>query len=168
VTTSRLARIEEAAALVALEIEAARVYLALEGYHWVNEAPPMAVEEVERAIAEDGVWVVERHKQVVGAAVCLWHEDDCHLRELNVHPQHARRGLGRGLVDAVIDGARRRGCSRVVLTTFSHVPFNGPWYERLGFSVLRHPTGWLAEERAEEARIGLDRRRRQAMAKRLR
>lgn len=162
-TTLRHARPEETAAIIALENTAARVYRALEGYDWVVDMPPMTEDEVGRAIEAQAVWVALLEGVIVGAAVCFWHGTDCHLRELNVHPRHARQGLGSKLLGAVLEGARNKGCSRVALTTFSHVPFNGPWYERTGFRTISRPAGWLAEERAEEARIGLDRQPRQAM-----
>lgn len=167
VMTLRLARPQDVSPIIALESTAARVYAALEGYAWVVGLPAMSSEEVARAIADRGVWVVVRDGTIVGAAVCFWHGEACHLRELNVHPRHARQGLGRQLVHAVLDGARERGCRRVALTTFSEVPFNGPWYERLGFRRVAEPKGWLAEERAEEAELGLDRQPRQAMERRL-
>jgi len=161
--TLRLARPQEVSAIIALEHAAARIYAAVEGYAWVADMPAMASDEVARAIADEGVWVVVGEGDVVGAVVCFWHGDDGHLRELNVHPRHQRRGLGRRLVNAALEGARAKGCVRLALTTFSQVPFNGPWYERMGFRRVSQPTGWLAAERAEERRIGLDRQPRQAM-----
>ncbi|MEQ9319993.1 MAG: GNAT family N-acetyltransferase [Polyangiaceae bacterium] len=161
--TIRLARPEEAEPLVALENEASHAFADVEGYEWVDALPAMAIEEVSRAIADRGVWVVDDEGTIAGAVVCWWHGDDCHLRELNVRTTHARRGLGRQLVGTVIEAARDRGCKRVVLTTFAEVPFNGPWYARLGFVVLDPPDGWVAKEREDEAREGLDRKPRQAM-----
>ena len=128
----------------------------------------MAAEEVARAIERGGVWVADDEGEVVGAALCWFHDGDCHLRELNVLPSHSRKGLGRQLVETVVAEAARRGCARVVLTTFVEVPFNGPWYARMGFEVIEEPAGWVADERADEAREGLDRQPRQAMARRLR
>ena len=62
-----------------------------------------------------------------------WH---AHLDELDVHPDHARRGVGRALVDAAMELARAEGRTRMTLATMRAIPFNGPWYQRLGFREL--------------------------------
>lgn len=56
-----------------------------------------------------------------------------HLAELSVDPDHGRIGVGRALVEAVAGLARRRELAGVTLTTFRDVPFNAPFYARLGF-----------------------------------
>ena len=59
-----------------------------------------------------------------------------HLHELDVHPDHARQGLGRRLIATVADWARASGATALTLTTFDDVPWNGPYYTRLGFRTL--------------------------------
>lgn len=59
-----------------------------------------------------------------------------HLDELDVHPDHGRRGIGAQLVHAVLDWARSVDFPAVTLTTFRDVPWNRPFYERLGFVVV--------------------------------
>ncbi len=59
-----------------------------------------------------------------------------HLRELSVDPAHGRRGIGTALVDTVIAASREQGLAGVSLTTFRDVPFNAPFYARLGFEEL--------------------------------
>lgn len=56
-----------------------------------------------------------------------------HLHELSVDPAHGRRGLGAALVATVVAAAREGGFEGVSLSTFRFVPFNAPFYERLGF-----------------------------------
>lgn len=55
---------------------------------------------------------------------------------LDVHLQHARQGLGRRLIESIVQWARARGAATLTLTTFSDVPWNGPYYGRLGFRTL--------------------------------
>ena len=57
-----------------------------------------------------------------------------HLHELDVHPQRARQGLGQRLIEHIAQWAR--GAEALTLTTFSDVPWNGPYYGRLGFRTL--------------------------------
>jgi GNAT superfamily N-acetyltransferase len=88
-----------------------------------------------------------------------------HLEEIDVCPAHGRRGLGTRLVTEVCEWAASAGYESVTLTTFRDVPWNGPFYERLGFRVV--PGAELsAALRAiveAEARRGLDPSRRVTM-----
>jgi GNAT superfamily N-acetyltransferase len=59
-----------------------------------------------------------------------------HLRELSVDPPLGRRRIGTALVETVIAAAREKDFSGVTLTTFRDVPFNAPFYARLGFEEL--------------------------------
>ena len=67
-------------------------------------------------------------------------DEALHLEELDVLPGHGRQGIGTRLVRALCDGARGRGIAAVTLCTFRDVPWNAPFYERLGFRILgSHP-----------------------------
>ncbi|HEX6420178.1 MAG TPA: GNAT family N-acetyltransferase [Acidimicrobiales bacterium] len=59
-----------------------------------------------------------------------------HVEQVSVDPAFARRGLGRRLIDHAAADARRRGFAALTLTTFRDVPWNAPYYERLGFRPL--------------------------------
>lgn len=83
---------------------------------------------------------------------------DLCLHELDVHPSHGRRGVGRALVESACRVAARRGHARVVLSTFVDVPWNAPFYRRIGFRDLapRDATEALREVRRQESLAGLD------------
>lgn len=59
-----------------------------------------------------------------------------HLGQLSVLPEYGRLGIGTSLVVAGCDWARRRGHRLITLTTFADIPFNAPFYRRLGFRQL--------------------------------
>ncbi|NEE01940.1 GNAT family N-acetyltransferase [Phytoactinopolyspora halotolerans] len=85
--------------------------------------------------------------------------DGCaHIEQVSVRPDHARQGRGRELIDAVDDWARGRGLRGLTLTTYADVPWNAPYYQRLGFRILADDE--LAEGlrtiRKDEAVRGLD------------
>ncbi|KPC63961.1 GNAT family N-acetyltransferase [Streptomyces chattanoogensis] len=84
--------------------------------------------------------------------------DNClHIEQVSVHPDHARRGIGRALIDRAEKDWPQ--AAALTLTTFAEVPWNAPYYERLGFRVLAEDelTPGLRDIRAAEARHGLDR-----------
>ncbi|WP_327370970.1 GNAT family N-acetyltransferase [Streptomyces sp. NBC_01217] len=82
-----------------------------------------------------------------------------HIEQVSVHPSAARRGLGSTLIDHLAGWARERHLGALTLTTFSHVPWNAPYYARLGFRTLGDDElgDGLRKIRAEEAEHGLDR-----------
>jgi GNAT superfamily N-acetyltransferase len=59
-----------------------------------------------------------------------------HIEQVSVHPAVARRGIGRSLIEHLASAARDRGLAALTLTTFAEVPWNAPYYTRLGFRPL--------------------------------
>ncbi|WP_335937856.1 GNAT family N-acetyltransferase [Streptomyces sp. PTD5-9] len=82
-----------------------------------------------------------------------------HVEQVTVHPSAARRGLGRGLIDHLAAWAAGQGLEALTLTTFRDVPWNAPYYARLGFRILDDAelTDGLRKIRTAEAEHGLDR-----------
>ncbi len=58
------------------------------------------------------------------------------LAQMDVRPEQGRKGLGTALVRHIADAARDSGAEFLYLTTFSHVPWNAPFYARLGFAEV--------------------------------
>jgi len=137
-----------------------------------GHAPPAVLNEttsehqLREAQSQGYLWVVLADDVPVGFAhVVLLAPRNAHLEEIDVHPSHARRGLGTRLVRTVIDWARDAGCSMVTLTTFRDVPWNLPFYRKLGFEEIP-PHALSAALRAvveDETRRGLDPSRRVVM-----
>lgn len=96
--------------------------------------------------------------QDLPAAYLIWQEVDgaAHIDQVSVHPRAARRGVGRTLIDHL---AKVAGAPNLTLTTFAEVPWNAPYYARLGFTTLADAelTDGLRKIVAEEAALGLDR-----------
>ncbi len=92
-----------------------------------------------------------------------------YLHEIDVHPEHGQRGLGRRLVEAACDWAREQGFSFMQLSTFRHIAWNAPFYARLGFRELSGTElgpDLIAEGR-HEADSGLDMTKRVFMRREL-
>ena len=123
-------------------------------------------EELEDAQRRGHLWVLLAEDVPVGFAhVKVLEPGVAHLDELDVHPDHGRRGLGTRLVTAVCEWAASAGYRSVTLATFRDVPWNMPFYARLGFEVI--PSGELTPALLavvrDEARRGLDPTRRVMM-----
>ncbi|GAA3936144.1 GNAT family N-acetyltransferase [Actinoplanes auranticolor] len=111
-------------------------------------------------------WVAVDHADRPVAFVLVQRVDGrAHIEQVSVHPDHARRRIGRDLIDHVERWAAGQGLPALTLTTFRDVQWNGPYYERLGFTVLagsdRGPR--LRTLMSEEAAHGLDPEHRIAM-----
>jgi GNAT superfamily N-acetyltransferase len=124
------------------------------------------VDDFEEARRQGLLWVAEAASgAVVGFALAERLDGVLHLEELDVLPEHGRQGIGTRLVLALCDWARVQGIAAVTLCTFREVPWNAPFYQRLGFRILREeelPPGLAARVRREES-AGLPRELRVAM-----
>lgn len=90
--------------------------------------------------------------------------DDClYIAEISVLPAYHGRGLGSRLLERVFEHARTAAggaVARVSLTTYSDVPWNGPWYRKRDFrEVAPEVLGpWhvarAAQDAQELARLG--------------
>ena len=131
----RLARADELPALERIEREAGARFDDIPALAAVPEVltPPGAL---PAALARGQVWVAVADGGPVGFAYADLLEDAVHLEELDVLPAWGRKGIGTALVEAVVADARRRGLAAVTLTTFRDVPWNAPYYARLGFRLL--------------------------------
>ena len=95
----------------------------------------------------DGEWLAffvrARGRIVAGICGNTW-GGTCELRQFWVEESKRHSGLGTKLFQAAEHEARRRGCTQIVLMTFS---FQAPaFYERHGFEVVTtiddHPRGY--------------------------
>jgi len=63
--------------------------------------------------------------------------DGCaYIEQVSVHPAHAGHRIGAMLLDYVADWAAGQDMPAMTLITFRGVPWNAPYYERLGFREL--------------------------------
>jgi len=94
---------------------------------------------------------------IAGFAHVLEVDTVCHLEQLSVRPEDARRGLGRELLNAAIEHAQERGYKKISLRTYADVPWNAPFYERAGFMEEDPSTDFHKSLVGAEAQLGLDR-----------
>jgi|SRR5882724_2347900 len=104
-------------------------------------------------------WVaVDEAGAPVGYVLADEVDDNAHIEQVSVRPDHQGQGIGRALIDRVGAWAAAGGRSALTLSTFSDVPWNAPLYRHLGFRDLTpSQVGPELQARcAEEARFGLD------------
>lgn len=90
-----------------------------------------------------GFFVRERERIVAGICGNTW-GGTCELRQVWVDESQRYRGLGTKLLQAAEQEARRRGCTQMMLMTFS---FQAPaFYQKHGFRIVatleNHPRGY--------------------------
>jgi predicted N-acetyltransferase YhbS len=117
----------------------------------------MSMDELESGLAQGSLLVATSQGCVIGFAMARELEGSFYLAVMAVHPHHGRRGFGRQLVLAIVDQAARRKHAGVTLTTFADLPWNGPFYQSVGFRVLSDEalTPALRHLLAQEARLGM-------------
>lgn len=134
-------------------------------------APPLPLDLLRAHQRQGQVDVVALPDETpVGFALVRLIDGAVHLHELDVRPEHGRRGLGTRLLEHVCRRAASQGYPAVTLTTFRAVPWNAPFYARHGFRVLHEAelTPGLRAVLEEEAANGLPREERVCMRRELR
>ncbi|MFI5936090.1 GNAT family N-acetyltransferase [Actinoplanes sp. NPDC051494] len=141
-----------------LELRAGALFRSM-GMPDIAEHPVPAADELARFVHAERAWAVAAAGDVPVAFVLVDVVDGlAHVEQVSVEPAYARRRLGSSLLDHVETWAAGQKMQALTLTTFRHVPWNAPYYARLGFVELadaeRGPE--LVALMAKEARHGLD------------
>lgn len=100
-------------------------------------------------------WLALADDRPVGFILAEAHPSSLFIVELSVHLDRQGRGLGRQLIARAAAHARSLGLNSLTLTTFRDVPWNAPFYRRLGFEMLTTLTPELRQKREEETAHGL-------------
>lgn len=156
-TVIRPARPGDLEFLPAIETAAGQLFRTL-GMDAVAEDQPPAADELADYQGDGRAWVaVNEAGQPVGYLLAGIVGANAHVDQLTVHPAAARQGLGRQLLAAVADWAGTQGLAGLTLTTYATVPWNAPYYLKLGFRTLpeNELTPGLAAIRDTEAAAGL-------------
>jgi ribosomal protein S18 acetylase RimI-like enzyme len=155
----RAARAAELAALQDIEIAAGRSFRDV-GMPEIAGDEPLPLDELAGYQQAGHAWVAagEAGHPVAYLIACPV-DGSLHVEQVSVHPDHARRGVGRTLLEHAAGHAAAKGRPALTLTTFVQVPWNAPYYQRCGFRYLDEAelTPGLRAIRLREAELGLDR-----------
>lgn len=154
----RLARHDDLAALRELERAAGEPFRDIDMDAVASDEPPRL--KTLLVFQRDGrAWVAtDAADRPVGYLLVDVVDDAAHIEQVSVHPDHARQGLGRQLIETASAWAQGRRLTALTLTTFAEVPWNAPYYARLGFQVVPQEdlSAGMRGIRDHEAARGLD------------
>ena len=162
----RLATEDDLQRLVVVEVEAGQLFHTV-GMSEVAEHVPQ-VSALREAMDAARVWVTQDGSEVAGYVVAELLDENAHIAQVSVAPAYAGRSIGKAMIEFVESWGRAAGRPATTLTTFRDVPWNGPYYARLGYRVLPSDRigPELAETMAQEASLpGIDASLRCAMVK---
>ena len=122
---------------------------------WIADDIVAEADAYPPLIAAGGVWVAEDEGVVAGFISTERLDDAFHILELAVGHGQQRKGIGAALMRVALDHARAANYRTATLTTFRAIPWNAPFYARLGFELLDAPPAVLAAILTDEAARGL-------------
>lgn len=150
--------VDDFARLIAIERAAGEAFRQI-GMDAIADDPPPSLEDWAGLLEHRVAWVYLDDNGTVGAYLVAERLGDrAHIEQVSVHPEHAHRGIGATLIETASRWADGLGLSGLSLTTFAAVPWNAPYYSRLGFSEVAESqwTNGIRQRVAAESAHGLD------------
>lgn len=135
--TIRPARKDEIETLCRIERSAAQAFRLVEALSWISTGEVQSAERHLDFIRAGTNWLAaDADDQPVGFLSAEIAGQELHIAEISVDHLYQGFGIGRRLIRHAVDEAAARGLAAVTLTTFRTIPWNCPFYERLGFRTL--------------------------------
>ena len=148
----RFATDEDFKHLPAVEDAAGDVYAEI-GYDDIAAMPATPADEYPLIVKKRG-WVLVAEtdaKEIIGYCAVEHSPDGIYIKELSVHKDHAKQGIGSALLKKTIERATELNYSCAFLLTFKEVTFNAPYYRRFGFGFLEDLTLYPDIQKRAEA-----------------
>ena len=122
----------EVDALREIEQKARARYRSLSGFEKFADMPPIAADRF------GGGWTVvaTQDEEPVGFAIVQRVDAMAYLANISVLPEASGENVGTSLLEKAVRDAATMGFLRMALTTFKDPRWNGPWFRRLGFSLM--------------------------------
>jgi N-acetylglutamate synthase-like GNAT family acetyltransferase len=137
--TVRLAKLDDAAAISKVLLEAFGVYrenYTPEAFEIVT--PPTG--EIERRFDDGPQWVAEKDGAIVGTVSVTTEAEGLYIRSMAISPHAQGKGIGHKLMDAVNEYADASEHERIFLYTTYFVPGAKKFYESHGYKWVRDTT----------------------------
>jgi GNAT superfamily N-acetyltransferase len=134
--TVRPARPGDVGRLQAIQLAAGNAFRDI-GMPAAADTFPLPAESLSGYRRAGRAWVAaDEHDEPVGFVVADVVDGCAHIDQVSVHPAHAGQRIGAMLLEYVADWAAGQHMHAMTLITFRGVPWNAPYYERLGFREL--------------------------------
>lgn len=122
-----------------IEDEADALYAALPEFAAMGDLPNLSPDGYHALPQSTKIWLAEIDRPV--GFIYTYNMDDlAYIGQLSVVPAAARRGIGRALIEMAGAAAKAENNKGLVLTTYRDVPWNAPFYRKLGFVELQPAT----------------------------
>lgn len=123
----------------AVERSAGELFRTIPALSWIADDAVADEADHVRAIEAGLHWVADSDSGLLGFLLAAHAGQDLHIEELSVSIAAQGQGIGRALIAAAEEHARALGLTGLTLTTFEDIPWNAPYYARLGFEPLTGP-----------------------------
>lgn len=135
--TIRKARNEDIPLLGPVERSAAEIFRSV-NLDFLSDGPTMDESLLSKMTNSNHLWVaVDKSDQPIGFAGGEDIDGNFHVAEVSV-TQHAQgKGVGKSLMTELIRQAKEEGYTTITLTTYRDLPWNGPWYNKMGFLEVK-------------------------------
>ncbi|WP_210206688.1 GNAT family N-acetyltransferase [Rhodoplanes serenus] len=141
-----------------IEAGAATRFLATRFAAVAGDEPTPAAVLAERIAARRLFVATDPEVGAIGFVMARPVDGQGYIEELDVLPAQAGRRIGAALIERIAALAAEQGWPALLLSTFRDVPWNAPYYRRLGFVVLEEAalSPALREIRCRHIAKGLD------------
>jgi ribosomal protein S18 acetylase RimI-like enzyme len=111
------------------------------GMQEITEGEPTPATILEERAKHGQLFTARRNDGAI-AGFLIWSPKDglAYIEEISVDPAHAGHKLAARMIDRLCEDVRAR-FARVSLATFRDVPWNAPYYAKLGFTEMRQSPG---------------------------
>ncbi len=135
----RLANLSDVRLLPDIEKSAAQTFLGYEKFSWIAQGNVQTEQDHLNFIQQKMEWVaVNGSDEPIGFINVEKHANSLHICELSVCQRWQGQGIGKQLITHIIDVALVQKIPAITLTTFCDIPWNAPYYQRLGFNIIKH------------------------------
>lgn len=152
--------------LIEIEKSATQAFLNIPALAWLADSSVLSLDDHMQLISKAyGFVSVNLENQATGFLYAEKQNQDLYIIELDVDGTLQKQGIGRQLLEYIIDFARKHDFSNLTLTTFNDVIWNRPFYEKFGFQKLDddHLPDYLQKKIQHEVECGFLRESRCAM-----
>ena len=152
--------------LIGVEKSATQAFLSVPDLSWLVDAPVLSEQTHCELINTIYAFVISNDQgEVVGFIYAKQQDSDFYIIEFDVRSDLQKQGIGRQLIEYSITVAKAANFKAVTLTTFIDVAWNRPFYQRLGFEIIKdsEQANYLKNALDNEVKFGFKRDSRCAM-----